>query len=83
MKLDVNVPQLVAVRDYHEFSEMGSVLRTLNPELKVKEVGYGEGYVGVIYWRNLPTREQIVALAVETDFYLESLDGEEVEWPVG
>lgn len=81
MKVDINVPRLVSVNDYHELCSMESVFQTLNSELKVSEIGYGEGYVGVIYCGTKPSKEEIIALAVKQNFYLETLDGEEVEWP--
>lgn len=71
MKLDINVPQFVFARDYHEFSEWDRLLQRLNTELAVKEISHdGSHYVGIIYWRNEPTRTEILQLAEDTDTYL-------------
>lgn len=71
MKLDINVPQFVFARDYHEFSEWDHLVERLNSELTVKEIGFeGRVYIGIIYWRNEPTRAEILKLAEEQDVYL-------------
>ncbi len=71
MKLDINVPQFVFARDYHEFSEWDRLLQRLNYELTVEEIAFdGSQYVGIIYWRVVPTREEILQLAQEHDVYL-------------
>lgn len=71
MKLDINVPQFVFARDYHEFSEWDHLLERLNSELTVSEIACEGGtYIGIIYWRVVPTREEILKLADEQDVYL-------------
>ena len=71
MKLDINVPQFVFAGDYHVFSEWDRLLERLNPELTVSEIAFdGSQYIGIIYWRVVPTREEILKLAEEQDVYL-------------
>lgn len=71
MKLDINIPQFVFARDYHEFDEWDRLLQRLNSDLTVKEIACEDGtYIGIIYWRNEPTREEILQLADEQDVYL-------------
>lgn len=71
MKIDINVPQFMFALDYHEFSYWDRLLQRLNPELRVEEITCeGGAYIGVIYWRNEPTREEILQLAEEHAVYL-------------
>ena len=71
MKLDINVPQFMFARDYHEFREWDHVVKCLNPELTVEEIAFEGGmYIGIIYWRTEPTREEILHLADQHDVYL-------------
>lgn len=71
MKLDINVPQFVFARDYHEFIEWDRLLQRMNSELTVKEIAFdGSHYVGIIYWRNEPTRDEIIQLAADYAVYL-------------
>lgn len=50
MKTEVNLPQQITVRDYHEFQHLQNVMRKIIPGIKIKEVGfYGGEYHGVAY----------------------------------
>jgi hypothetical protein len=51
MKLNINLPMIVEVDDYHEFPPMQDLLRKLlGSKLKVKEVGCYGVYYGIVYY---------------------------------
>lgn len=63
MKIEVDLPKIVLVHDYHDFDDMVNEIDTVldpNPKIKVKELGFeGHFYVGVVYAKKLPLRSWI------------------------
>jgi hypothetical protein len=60
MKLKLELPQIIEVRDYHEFDEIEDTLNQLgiSPKIKLKEVGFdGYCYVGIAYAGNLKAKK--------------------------
>lgn len=57
--IPLNVPCIVSAVDYHEFSDINSVVKRLNPKLKCAEVGWYGVYLGVIYYGKKPTKAQL------------------------
>lgn len=56
MKLNVNLPTTIEVRDYHAFSFLQCDMRNVIPGIKIIEVGFNNEtgkYVGFIYVGNL------------------------------
>lgn len=49
MKLEINVPVQVEVRDYHQFDDIKDNIKLLSKQLKVKELGCNGNYIGIIY----------------------------------
>ena len=50
MRLELQLPKMIEVADYHEFIDLSDKLWAINPQLKVAEVGFYEGsYVGIVY----------------------------------
>jgi hypothetical protein len=64
--MDIKLPQIVIVDDYHEFSSQGTlafVLKDLNPRLRVTEAGVIESkYLGVVYEGRKPSRDKVLEL---------------------
>jgi len=53
-KLEIDLPQLMFARDYHEFAEREYLLRELvgTKRVKVAELGFdGINYIGIMYTR--------------------------------
>lgn len=63
----LNLPRLVKARDYHDFSYMEDVIRSVSErKVHVKEVGfdYDHGdYVGIAYVGRMPSKRVIGQLA--------------------
>jgi hypothetical protein len=71
-KMNVNLPNLIFVDDYHEFSYYTDNFSDIIPNLKIKELGkelgvdegryVGLRYVGLIYVGKLPKQKVIDVL---------------------
>ena len=67
MKKTPELPFFIQVEDYHDFSYVQSVMKLLNPNIKVKEIATlrTEGmsllspYVGIVYEGKRPTEKEI------------------------
>ena len=63
MKIEVDLPAITLVHDYHDFDDMvNEIDATLNPnpKIKVKELGFeGHFYVGVVYAKKIPSKAWI------------------------
>jgi len=53
MNVTIKLPQVIVVEDYHEFSSVQEYFQSLNPKIKVKEVGSNCSYTGIAYIGNL------------------------------
>lgn len=51
-KLTIDLPKIITVADYHEFDVVGDLLKTLNEDIEVEEIGFDGTYFGVIYNKN-------------------------------
>jgi hypothetical protein len=49
MNVIIKLPQEIEVEDYHEFSSLQEYFQSLNPKIKVKEVGTNCSYIGIVY----------------------------------
>ena len=63
MLLNVSLPTLVEVRDYHELQEMELHFKELNGSIKVAELSFNGTYIGVVYVGKKPSKEEISKLA--------------------
>lgn len=65
--VELNLPKMLATRNYHELRNIDSLLRKLNPGLRCREVGLvgfdGTEYVGVIYFGAQLTKAELQVLA--------------------
>lgn len=70
--VELNLPKMIAVRDYHELKNIDYLLRKLNPGLRCREVGFdGVEYVGVIYFGAQLTKAELQVLANKEEISLE------------
>jgi hypothetical protein len=84
--MEITLPQIVLADDYHEFAShgaMATLLKDLNPQLKLAEVGFIESkYLGVIYTGRRPARAKILEMIKNrfgkdlSDMYIE-VDGKQ------
>lgn len=64
MKIDVNIPVILRVEDYHDIDYYGKILKTFIPEIKWKELlreDFNEyvPYLGLYYIGDIPTEDEI------------------------
>jgi len=57
MNINIKLPQEIEVEDYHAFSYLQEYFQSLNPKIKVKEVGTNCCYIGMVYVGNLKDPE--------------------------
>lgn len=72
MKLDVDLPQLILVEDYHDFGTAQYFLRRLNESISVEEIGlesiHSAGlneYVGIIFLEKDSEYHRLKSKAIE------------------
>lgn len=69
--VNLKLPRLITVSDYHEFQDLEDKLRILKKDLRVAEVGFDNGeYVGVVYTGRKPGKLELRELADEQDIEL-------------
>jgi len=49
MKVNIELPAKVEVRDYHDFDDLEEQFRAMNPQIKVIEIGSSNCYIGMVY----------------------------------
>ena len=59
-QVELKLPRLIEVSDYHEFRNIEDMLKQLNKTLRCAEVGFtGSHYVGVIYKGRRPGKAEL------------------------
>ena len=51
--IDVELPMLIEVDDYHEIDSLQNVFKRLNKDIKVMGLGFDGQYLGIAYVGNL------------------------------
>ena len=50
MRLEIQLPKRIEVRDYHEFTYLHDNFKKLNSRIRVREIGFAGGmYQGVVF----------------------------------
>ena len=48
--IEVNLPQIITVTDYHEFDYIEETFKLIKKDFKCEEIGfYGGEYIGILY----------------------------------
>ena len=69
MKIELNLPLVFAVDDYHQISEYGDILTLLSNKIKTVEIAFDHLYWGLVYIKkDKPSQTEIDNMLIASGF---------------
>lgn len=64
MKVEIELPAIISVDDYHEFTGIQDILNQLSPRqyIEYTETGYFDRHYTAVFYVNKPERAEIISL---------------------